>query len=100
MDEGSGRSGPGAGQRGRGSRPPRLSTVAGGGLEFAVAILLGVFAGQWLDRRWGTSPWLVVLGLYGLVGVRVFAVPPEPALVSLAVFFFLSTLIEPWFLRS
>ena len=62
MDEGSGRSGPGAGQRGRGSRPPRLSTVAGGGLEFAVAILLGVFAGQWLDRRWGTSPWLVVIG--------------------------------------
>jgi ATP synthase protein I len=36
--------------------------MAGGGLEFAVAILLGVFAGQWLDRRWGTSPWLVVIG--------------------------------------
>jgi ATP synthase protein I len=36
--------------------------MAGGGLEFAVAILLGVFGGQWLDRRWGTSPWLVVVG--------------------------------------
>jgi ATP synthase protein I len=62
MDEGSGRPGPAAGQRGRDSRSPRLSTVAGGGLEFAVAILLGVFGGQWLDRRWGTSPWLVVIG--------------------------------------
>jgi F0F1-type ATP synthase assembly protein I len=62
MDEGSGRPGLKAGQRGRGSRSPRLSTMAGGGLEFAVAILLGVFAGQWLDRRWGTSPWLVVIG--------------------------------------
>jgi uncharacterized YccA/Bax inhibitor family protein len=43
---------------------------------------------------------LVVLLLYGLVGVRALSVHPEAALVSLAVFFFLSTLIEPWFLRS
>ena len=62
MDEGSGRPGLKAGQRGRGSRSPRLSTMAGGGLEFAVAILLGVFAGQWLDRQWSTSPWLLVIG--------------------------------------
>jgi hypothetical protein len=42
----------------------------------------------------------VVLMLYGLVGVRALSLPPEAALVSMAVFFFLSTLIEPWFLRS
>jgi ATP synthase protein I len=62
MDEGGGRPGLPTGQSGRHDRSPRLSTVAGGGLEFAVAILLGVFAGQWLDRRWGTSPWLLVVG--------------------------------------
>src|ERR1700722_1287582 len=44
-------------------RPAGLVTVATGGFEFAVAILLGVFAGQWLDRRIGTAPWLVILGV-------------------------------------
>jgi hypothetical protein len=43
---------------------------------------------------------LVVLVLYGLMGARALSLHPEPALVSMAVFFFLSTLIEPWFLRS
>jgi ATP synthase protein I len=44
-------------------QPAGLVTVATGGFEFAVAILLGVFAGQWLDRRIGTGPWLVILGV-------------------------------------
>jgi ATP synthase protein I len=43
---------------------PRLSTLAGGGLEFAGAILIGLFGGQWLDRRLGTGPWLVVIGVF------------------------------------
>jgi F0F1-type ATP synthase assembly protein I len=42
----------------------RLSTLAGGGLEFAGAILVGLFGGQWLDRRLGTGPWLVVVGVF------------------------------------
>jgi ATP synthase protein I len=59
----------GAGPTGSGERPAApvrpagLVTVATGGFEFAVAILLGVFAGQWLDRRIGTAPWLVILGV-------------------------------------
>jgi len=44
-------------------QPVGFATVATGGLEFAVAILLGVFAGQWLDRRIGTGPWFVILGV-------------------------------------
>ena len=62
MDEGGGRPGLPTGQSGRNTRSPRRATGAGGVLEFAVAILLGVFAGQWLDRRWGTTPWLLVVG--------------------------------------
>jgi hypothetical protein len=66
------------------------------------------FAIAWRLRAWNVmAAWtlgmilrLVVLVIYGLVGVRVFAVPAEAALVSMVVFFFLSTLIEPWFLRS
>jgi ATP synthase protein I len=62
--------GPDAGRSGAEARagaapvqPAGLVTAATGGFEFAVAILLGVFAGQWLDRRMGTAPWLVILGV-------------------------------------
>lgn len=66
------------------------------------------FTIAWRLRTWNVmAAWtlgmllrLVVLMVYGLVGVRALSLPPEAALVSMAVFFFLSTLIEPWFLRS
>jgi F0F1-type ATP synthase assembly protein I len=28
-----------------------------------VSPLVGFFIGDWLDRRFGTSPWLVIVGL-------------------------------------
>lgn len=28
----------------------------------AAAVALGVFGGQWLDKRFGTEPWLTVVG--------------------------------------
>jgi ATP synthase protein I len=41
-----------------------LSTV---GLSFVLAIVIGVAAGVYLDRRLGTSPWLFLLGfVFGL----------------------------------
>ncbi len=33
------------------------------GLEFAIAEILGAAAGLWLDQKWGTSPWLFLLGV-------------------------------------
>jgi F0F1-type ATP synthase assembly protein I len=33
------------------------------GLEMAVSVLLGLFAGRWLDGKAGTAPWLMILGL-------------------------------------
>ncbi len=35
------------------------------GLEFAVAELLGGALGIWLDKKWETSPWMLVLGVLG-----------------------------------
>lgn len=32
------------------------------GLTFAATILVGVFSGVWVDRKWGTDPWGVVAG--------------------------------------
>ncbi|HEY4658851.1 MAG TPA: AtpZ/AtpI family protein [Gemmatimonadaceae bacterium] len=47
--------GPGSGAR-----------LAGLGLQFVIAILLCLFAGQWLDRRLGSAPWFLLAGV--LVG--------------------------------
>ncbi len=38
--------------------------LAGVGLQFAGAILLFLFAGRWLDERLGTSPWLLIMGVF------------------------------------
>jgi ATP synthase protein I len=38
----------------------RYSTV---GLEFALSVLIGLFAGRWLDQKLGTGGWLTVIGL-------------------------------------
>lgn len=49
---------------------PRPSTgmpvgeLAGFGLQFVVALLVFLYAGQWLDRRLGTAPWLMILGMF------------------------------------
>jgi len=52
-------------------------SLASGGVQLAAMVLLGVFVGYRLDRRWGTSPWLLVsgagLGLF--LGLYVFLKP-------------------------
>ena len=51
---------------------------------------------------WGVGAILrfLVLGVYALVFVEALGLPSAAALVSLAAFFFLSTLIEPLLLKS
>jgi hypothetical protein len=50
---------------------------------------------------WGAGLLLrfVTLVIHALVGTRVMGYPPAPALMSLAAFFFVSTLVEPVFLK-
>ena len=38
--------------------------LAGLGMQFFVAIILSVYAGAWLDRRFGASPLFLLLGLF------------------------------------
>jgi len=40
------------------------SGLAGMGLEFVVAILVCLYAGRWLDRRVGTSPLFMIVGVF------------------------------------
>lgn len=51
------------------SNPPNkddlnLSSFAGVGLQFAISIVLFLFLGQWADRKLGTSPVFVLLGVF------------------------------------
>ena len=57
------------GQGGRQDRQPGRDSAlsgaefAGIGVQFALTILVFVFAGLWLDRRLGSSPWFVLIGV-------------------------------------
>ncbi len=37
---------------------------AGHGMTFVVAILGGLYLGQWLDGKLGTAPWLLIAGVF------------------------------------
>ena len=41
---------------------------AGIGVQFALTILVFVFLGVWLDRRLGTSPWLLLIFVFAGAG--------------------------------
>jgi F0F1-type ATP synthase assembly protein I len=37
---------------------------AGVGLQFAVSIIVFLYAGQWIDGRLGTGPWGMMIGVF------------------------------------
>ncbi len=50
---------------GQGDEPPNAGAAyLGLGLQFGAAIVLFMLAGMWLDRRLGTVPWLMVIGVF------------------------------------
>lgn len=59
----------GDGRKDAGHRPddrggPGLGAYAGHGLQFAVSIIVFLYAGQWLDRKLGTEPWLMMVLMF------------------------------------
>ena len=74
----------------------------------ALAVQLVAFALARLARKrnvfagWGLGVVLrfVVLSVFALIVVRRMGLPPEPAIISLALFLFTTTLVEPLFLKS
>jgi F0F1-type ATP synthase assembly protein I len=46
------------------SNGPSTTRYAGIGLQFAVSILVFLYVGQWLDRKFGTSPIFLMLGVF------------------------------------
>jgi F0F1-type ATP synthase assembly protein I len=54
-----------------GETPPRNApgdpspwALAGLGMQFFVAVFVFVYAGNWMDTRWHTSPLFVLVGLF------------------------------------
>jgi F0F1-type ATP synthase assembly protein I len=45
------------------------SALAGAGLQFALTLVAFALAGIWLDRRLGTSPWLLIVLVLGGSGL-------------------------------
>ena len=41
-----------------------MGAYAGLGLQFAISIVVFAYAGVWLDRRLGTSPLFIILGVF------------------------------------
>ena len=38
------------------------------GLELGLSVIVGFLVGSWLDRFWGTEPWLfLVFGISGII---------------------------------
>lgn len=79
----SGDSGQGSGNRStKGASTSDTAGLAGMGVQFLVAILLFLFLGKWLDARLGTSPWLLILGVFCGAGASMVAMyrrvfPPD-----------------------
>lgn len=59
------------------SPEPRLSgagAVAGMGLQFALSILLFLFAGQWVDGKLGTAPLFLILFVFIGAGASFYSI--------------------------
>ena len=45
-------------------RGPQGADLMGIGVQFVAVLLAFLFLGKWLDERLGTSPWLLMLGVF------------------------------------
>jgi len=70
-------------------------------VQIAAFAVTTVMAPKNIIAAWGAGALarMLTLFVYALLAVKVLSLPAAPALISLAVFLFLSTLLEPLFLR-
>jgi len=60
---------PGKGPLGRGALPKAYDVALRWALTLAVAVLIGFWAGRWLDNKLHTTPLFILIGLFwGLSG--------------------------------
>lgn len=47
--------------------------MAGIGLQFAVAVIVFLFLGQWLDKKFGTAPVLLIICVFAGAGAAFYS---------------------------
>lgn len=47
-----------------GGEGPSPASFAGAGVQFVISILLFLYVGKWLDGKFGTAPWLLMIGVF------------------------------------
>ena len=79
----------------------RLSAIVAAVVQIAAFTATKLMAPRNLVAAWGAGSLVRLLALvvYALLAVQVLRLAAAPALLSLVAFFFLSTLVEPLFLR-
>jgi hypothetical protein len=79
----------------------RLSAIVAIVVQLVAFAVTKAIVQRHVIAGWGAGSLLrfITLVVYALLAVKVLGLPPVAALVSLATFLFLSTLIEPLFLR-
>jgi hypothetical protein len=79
----------------------RTSALVAVVVQVAAFAVTKLMAATNMMAAWGAGALVrfVTLVVYALLAVKVLGLPPAAALLSIAVFFFLSTLLEPLFLR-
>ena len=89
-----------------GGEPARRAIIASALVAFVVQLLafavVKLAAEKNVIAGWGVGAILrfLVFVVYALVLVRALGLPSSPALISMALFLFLSTLVEPLFLNT
>ncbi len=51
-----------------------LGLAFGLGSEMVVAVLVCVYAGQWADKKLGTQPWLLLLGIFAGISLGLYQI--------------------------
>lgn len=46
------------------SGPINVGSFAGAGLQFAITLVIFLFAGQWIDKKLGSSPIFLLAGVF------------------------------------
>jgi ATP synthase protein I len=54
----------GEGPAGAAPSGPSPAQFAGSGVQFVVSILLFLYIGKWLEEKFGTEPWLLMVGVF------------------------------------
>ena len=54
-------------------KEPSVGEFSGLAMQFAISVIVFVFAGKWLDKKLGTAPWLLIIGVFSGAGLSFYS---------------------------